>query len=281
LEELAGRVAAITGGGSGIGAALARACADAGMDVAVADIEAAKAEAVAGELRARGRRALAAAVDVRRPESVQAFADRTFDELGGCHLLCNNAGVLVLGLTHERSLEDWQWVLGVNLWGVIHGVRAFVPRMVAQGQGGHVVNTASIQGLVPSAANGCYTTAKFAVVGLSESLRLDLEAHGIGVSVLCPGPVKTGILKSERNRPAELGESKLSRADVMAVMSSTDTANTTFIEPERAARAVLDAVRRNELYVITHPGSRGLVEARVSGLLDAYDRTRERNPDLP
>jgi len=119
------------------------------------------------------------------------------------------------------------------------------------------------------------------VVGLSESLRLDLEAHGIGVSVLCPGPVKTGILKSERNRPAELGESKLSRADVMAVMSSTDTANTTFIEPERAACAVLDAVRRNELYVITHPGSRGLVDARVSVLLDAYDRTRERNPDLP
>lgn len=281
MEQLEGRVAAITGGGSGIGAALARACADAGMDVAVGDIEGARAESVAAEVRGRGRRALAFGLDVRRPEAVQAFADRVHGELGGCDLLCNNAGVLVLGLTHERSLEDWEWVLGVNLWGMIHGVRAFVPRMVEAGRGGHVVNTASVQGLVPSAANGCYTTAKFAVVGLSESLRLDLAAHGIGVSVLCPGPVKTGILKSERNRPAELGESKLSRADVLAVVQSTDAANTTFIEPERAARAVLDAVRRNELYVITHPGSRGLVEARVQGILDAYDRSRERSPDLP
>jgi NAD(P)-dependent dehydrogenase (short-subunit alcohol dehydrogenase family) len=281
VKELSGRIAAVTGGGSGIGAALARACAEAGMDVAVADVEAAKAKATADDVRARGRRALAAGVDVRDAAQVEGFAARTFAELGGCDLLCNNAGVLVLGLTHERSLEDWEWVLGVNLWGVIHGVRAFVPRMVAQGRGGHVVNTSSIQGLVPGAANGCYTTAKFAVVGLSESLRLDLASHGIGVSVLCPGPVKTGILKSERNRPAELGASKLSRADVLAVMATTDAANTTFIEPDRAAAAVLDAVRRDELYVITHPGSRGLVEARTRGLLDAYDRTRERHPDLP
>jgi len=281
MEDLAGRVAAVTGGGSGIGAALARACAEAGMDVAVADVEGAKAEAVAGEVRARGGRALAAAVDVCRPEAVEAFAARTFEQLGGCDLVCNNAGVLVLGLTHERSLEDWQWVLGVNVWGVIHGVRAFVPRMVAQARGGHVLNTSSIQGLVPSAANGCYTTAKFAVVGLSESLRLDLAPHGIGVSVLCPGPVKTGILTSERNRPAELGSSKLSREDVLAVMKSTDAANTTFIDPDRAAALALDAVRRNELYVVTHPGSRALVEARARAILDAYDRTRAHHPDLP
>jgi NAD(P)-dependent dehydrogenase (short-subunit alcohol dehydrogenase family) len=281
VEQLAGRVAAITGAGSGIGAALARACADAGMDVASADVEGAKAEATAADVRARGRRALAAAVDVRRADQVEAFAERTFAELGGCDLVCNNAGVLVLGLTHERSLEDWEWVLGVNVWGVIHGVRAFVPRMVAQGRGGHVVNTSSIQGLVPGAANGCYTTAKFAVVGLSESLRLDLAPHGIGVSVLCPGPVKTGILKSERNRPTELGTSKLSRADIAAVMATTDAANTTFIEPDRAAHAVLDAVRRNELYVITHPGSRSMVAARVEALLAAYDLAREHNPDLP
>jgi len=189
--------------------------------------------------------------------------------------------VFAAGLSWEAPLADYAWVFDVNVWGVIHGVRAFVPRLLAQGRGGHVVNTSSIQGLVPGAANGCYTTAKFAVVGLSESLRLDLAPHGIGVSVLCPGPVKTGILKSERNRPAELGASKLSRADVLAVMAATDAANTTFIEPDRAAQAVLDGVRRNELYVITHPGSRAMVEARVRGILDAYDRTRERSPDLP
>ena len=281
MEELTGRVAAITGSGSGIGAALALACADAGMDVALADIEAGKALAVAEEARKRGRRAFAAGVDVRRQEDLLAFAERTFEELGGCHLLCNNAGVLVLGLTHQRSLEDWQWVLSVNLWGAIHGVRAFVPRMIEQAQGGHLVNTASIAGLVPAAANGTYTASKYAVVGLSECLRLDLAPHGIGVSVLCPGPVKTGILKSERNRPAELGASKLSREDVLAVMRSGDAANQTFIEPERAAAAVLEAVRRDEPYVITHPGSRGLVEERFRGILAAYDAARARNPEAP
>ena len=281
MEQLSGRVAAITGAGGGIGSALALACADAGMDVALADVEAGKAEAVAEEVRKRGRRALAASVDVRRPEAVEAFAERTFAELGGCQLLCNNAGVLVIGLTHQRSLEDWQWVLSVNLWGAIHGVRAFVPRMIEQGGEGHVVNTASIAGLVPGHANGTYTASKYAVVGLSECLRLDLAPHGIGVSVLCPGPVKTGILKSERNRPEELGSSKLTRDDVMAVMKSGDAANQTFIEPERAARAVLEAVRRNEPYVITHPGSKGLVEERFAGILAAYDIARARDPEAP
>jgi NAD(P)-dependent dehydrogenase (short-subunit alcohol dehydrogenase family) len=281
LDPLAGRVAAITGAGGGIGAALALACADAGMDVALADVEAAKLEEVAAEVRRRGRRALAAGVDVRSQEALDHFAKRTFDELGGCHLLCNNAGVLVLGLTHQRSLEDWQWVLSVNLWGAIHGVRAFVPRMIEQAQGGHVVNTASIAGLVPAPANGTYTASKYAVVGFSECLRLDLAPHGIGVSVLCPGPVKTGILKSERNRPSELGASKLSRADIEAVMRASDPANTTFIEPERAARAVLEAVRRDEPYVITHPGSKGLVEARFRDILGAYDAARARDPEAP
>jgi NAD(P)-dependent dehydrogenase (short-subunit alcohol dehydrogenase family) len=281
VEDLAGRVAAITGAGGGIGAALARACAEAGMDVALADVEAARVEAVAEEIRGLGRRALAMGVDVRRSEAVDAFAARTFAELGGCDLVCNNAGVLVLGLTHQRSLEDWDWVLSVNLWGVIHGVRAFVPRLIEQGRGGHVVNTASIAGLVPAPANGTYTASKYAVVGLSECLRIDLASVGIGVSVLCPGPVKTGILKSERNRPAELGSSKLSREDALAVMQGGDTANQTFIEPERAARAVLEAVRRDEPYVITHPGSKGLVEERFRALLAAYDTARARDPELP
>jgi NAD(P)-dependent dehydrogenase (short-subunit alcohol dehydrogenase family) len=281
LEQLSGRVAAITGAGGGIGAALALACADAGMDVALADVEAAKVEGVAEEVRRRGRRALAAGVDVRRPEALEEFAKRSFGELGGCHLLCNNAGVLVIGLTHQRSLADWEWVLSVNLWGAIHGVHAFVPKMIEQGAGGHVVNTASIAGLVPGHANGVYTTSKYAVVALSECLRLDLEPHGIGVSVLCPGPVKTGILKSERNRPAELGTSQLTRDDVLAVMKSGDAANQTFIEPERAAGAVLEAVRRNEPYVITHPGSKGLVEERFRGLLAGYDAARERDPEAP
>ena len=223
MEELAGRVAAITGSGSGIGAALALACADAGMDVALADVEVAKVEGVAAQVGERGRRAIAAGVDVRSADAVEAFAARTFAELGGCHLLCNNAGVLALGLVHQRSLADWEWVLGVNLWGAIHGVRAIVPRLIEQGGPGPGVNTASIAGLVPAPANGVYTTSKYAVVGFTECLRLDLEPHGIGVSVLCPGPVKTGILKSERNRPAELGTSKLSRDDLTAAYDNART----------------------------------------------------------
>jgi NAD(P)-dependent dehydrogenase (short-subunit alcohol dehydrogenase family) len=281
MEVLAGRVAAITGSGSGIGAALAVACADAGMDVALADVEREKVEGVAALVRERGRRAIAAGVDVRSAEAVDAFAARTFGELGGCHLLCNNAGVLALGLVHQRSLADWEWVLSVNLWGAIHGVHAFVPRMIEQGGEGHVVNTASIAGLVPAPANGVYTTSKYAVVGFTECLRLDLEPHGIGASVLCPGPVKTGILKSERNRPTELGTSKLSREDLTAVMKGGDAANSIFIEPAEAAAAVLEAVRRNEPYVITHPGSKGLVESRFRGLLEAYDTARTRNPNAP
>ncbi|MCG8588461.1 MAG: SDR family NAD(P)-dependent oxidoreductase [Proteobacteria bacterium] len=277
MDTLRDRVAVITGAGSGIGEALAHACAEAGMHCALADVEPGKAEAVAAAVAKRGVRAFAARVDVTRFEEVEAFAARTRDELGGCHLLCNNAGVLVLGPTVERTLEDWEWVLGVNVKGVVHGVRAFVPAMIEAGEGGHVVNTASINGLIPFAAHGVYTTSKFAVVGLSECLRLDLAGAGIGVSVLCPGGVATQIARSQRNRPAELGEYQLRRRDIEAIMESGDEANATLIEPSRVAELTLEAVRRNELYVITHPGSKGMVEARCREILSAYDRAAKRD----
>jgi NAD(P)-dependent dehydrogenase (short-subunit alcohol dehydrogenase family) len=281
LSELEGRVAAITGGGSGIGAALAVACADAGMDVAIADVEIEKASAVAKEVEGRGRRSLAAGVDVRDAEAVDSFAARTFAELGGCHLLCNNAGVLVMGATHERSLEDWEWIVGVNLFGVIHGVAAFTGRMIEAGDPGHLVNTASINGLIAVPANGAYSTTKYAVLGLSESLRLDLAPHGIGVTALCPSAVKTGILRSDRNRPTELGTSKVKREDVMRVMEGGDAANSTFVDPDQVAAATLEAVRHNEPYVITHPGTKRLYEARVREIFGAFDLARTRYPDAP
>lgn len=281
MEELEGKVAAITGGGSGIGEALAHACARAGMDVSLADIELEKAEQVAAAVRESGRRAIATQADVAKFDSVKTFADRTFDELGACHLLANNAGVLVMGATHERTLEDWEWILGVNVKGVIHGVRAFVPRIIEQGQGGHIVNTASISGLLALPANGAYATSKFAVLGLTESLRIDLAGEGIGVSALCPAAVKTGILKSQRNRPKEFGESKISRKDALAVMEAGDAANATFVDPEQVAVAVLAAVRNDEPYVITHPGIKPHVEARLRAILEAHDTARERFPDLP
>jgi NAD(P)-dependent dehydrogenase (short-subunit alcohol dehydrogenase family) len=281
MRELRDRVAVITGGGSGIGEAIALACADAGMHVALGDIEEANAAKVAEQVRARGRRALAVKLDVTQPEDLERFAEAVYAELGACHLLCNNAGVLVMGMTHERSIHDWDWVLAVNVKGVAFGIRAFVPRMLAQGGEGHIVNTSSSNGLFALPRHGVYTAAKFAVLGLSEALRFDLAPHQIGVSVVCPGGVKTKILHSQRNRPSDLGSSKTHRDDVMAIMAASDAANNTLIDAERVAQLVLEAVRNNEPYVITHPGSKATVEKRFKGILEAYDIARKRGPDLP
>ena len=164
MLELRGKVAVVTGGGSGIGAALARAFASHGMDVAVADVDVAGAEKVAADVRAAGQRALAVATDVSKLASVEALAQRTWDELGACHVLCNNAGVIVIGALESRSIADWEWVLGVNLWGVIHGVQAFVPRMLAQPGEKHIVNTGSTAGIMPTPGVGVYATSKYAVL---------------------------------------------------------------------------------------------------------------------
>src|SRR6185437_4033259 len=165
--------------------------------------EAGMAETVAGVVQA-GRRGLAVKTDVSHLADVQALADRAFAELGAVHVVCNNAGVALWGGLESVSHQDWEWAMGVNLWGVIHGVEAFVPRMVAQKQPGHVVNTASMAGLIASQGLGVYNTTKYAVVGLSETLQKDLRGHDIGVSVLCPMGVNTRIRQSERNRPATL-----------------------------------------------------------------------------
>lgn len=275
MQELAGRVAVVTGGGSGIGAALSRAFASQGMDVVVADIELAGAEQVAEDVRAAGRRALAVQVDVSKPDSVEALAERSYRELGGCHLLCNNAGVLVVGPLENRTAKDWEWVLGVNLWGVVYGLLAFLPRMLAQPGEKHIVNTASVAGLIPTPGIGIYATSKYAVVGLSEHLRLDLAQHAIGVSVLCPGGVQTQILTSERNRPAELGAS-LVPGDELRRMGAGETRPDELQPPEAIAAAVLDGIRANDAYIFTHPHYRSRVEARCAELMRGFDRADAR-----
>jgi NAD(P)-dependent dehydrogenase (short-subunit alcohol dehydrogenase family) len=276
MQVLEGKVAVVTGGGSGIGAALARAFAAAGMDVGVADIEAEGAERVAADVRAAGRRAFAARTDVSRYEAVEALAERTYRELGACHVLCNNAGVLVAGSLENRSLADWEWVLGVNVWGVVHGLTAFLPRMLAQPGEKHIVNTGSTAGLVPAPGFGVYAAAKYAVVGLSEHLRLDLARHGIGVSVLCPGGVRTQILRSERNRPSALGTSQLTREDMLQMASGEERPPDEMQPPEVIAAAVLEGIRANDAYILTHPHYRSAVEARCAALLRAFDAAAAR-----
>src|SRR5881394_1124778 len=238
--ELRGRTAVVTGGASGIGRALIQRFAREGANVVVADLDEPGMAAVAGEAQALGVKALAVRTDVADLAQVQALAARAFEAFGAVHVLCNNAGVAMWGGLESATHHDWQWVLGVNLWGVIHGVEAFVPRMVAQKQPGHVVNTASMAGLIASQGLGVYNTSKYAVVGLSETLQKDLRPYNIGVSVLCPLGVSTRIRASERTRPAHLKNDAPSQAEPVELMGRS-------LAPETVAEMVLQAIFRNAL----------------------------------
>ena len=248
MDSVRDRVAVVTGGGSGIGRALIEVFAREGAHVVVADIDAPAAEETAAAVRARGGRAIAVRTDVTDLASVQALADRAFGELGAVDVLCNNAGVALWGGLERATHRDWQWVLGVNLWGVIHGIEAFVPRMIESRRRGHIVNTASMAGLVATRGLGVYNTSKYAVVGLSETLVKDLAPYGIGVSVLCPLGVATRIRNSDRNRPAALRNDDVPPAAPVALDGST-------LAPEAVAEMVLSAILEDRLYVITHPES--------------------------
>ena len=269
MKDLDGKVAVITGAGSGIGASLALACAAEGMKVVVADVDEAGAAATVAAVEAAGSEAVAARVDVRTREALDALADRTWDAFGGCHLLCNNAGVMVNKPLLELEESDWRWILDVNLMGIVHGLGAFVPRMRAQGGEAHVVNTASMAGLAAFAAMGlgAYTASKFAAVSVSEILAQELEGTGIGVSVLCPGAVATRIHESDRIRPADLPGS--------APPSLADEANPDHVAgvqtPDQIAQTVLRGVRENRLYLITHPEMKPAVEGRFAAITNAFD----------
>src|SRR5262245_52683799 len=245
MDTLADKVAVVTGGGSGIGRALCLVLAREGARIAVADVDEAGMAGTAAAIRDGGGQAIAVRTDVSRLEDVQALAERAWREWGGAHVLCNNAGVALHGGLEAASHRDWEWAIGVNLWGVIHGVEAFVPRMIVQKAPGHVVNTASMAGLIASQGLGVYNTTKYAVVGLSETLQKDLRPYNIGVSVLCPMGVATAIRQSDRNRPAHLKNAGASRAAEVTLIGRT-------LPPEAVAAQVVRAIRANRLYVITH-----------------------------
>ena len=268
MENLKGKTAVVTGGASGIGRALCLAFAGEGAHVVVADIdEAGMAETAAGVKKA-GTKALTVKTDVTKLDSVQALAERAWREMGGVHIVCNNAGVAVHGSLESATHRDWEWVLAVNLWGVIHGVEAFVPRMIAQKQPGHVVNTASMAGLIASQGLGVYNTSKYAVVGLSETLHKDLRPHDIGVSILCPMGVSTNIRTSERNRPLALQNPKGPEDNDWFRLIGR------YLEPEEVAGRVLRAVKANRLYVITHEEARDPLRRRFERMDKAFEESR-------
>ena len=264
----AGRVAVVTGAASGIGFGLSERFASEGMRVVMADIEEPALAEAAEVLIGRGGEVLPVPTDVSRPEQVDALRDRTLETFGAVHVLCNNAGVAGLGRPlWDLTPGEWAWVLGVNLWGVINGIRSFLPALREQ-DAAHVVNTASVAGLVAGIL-GPYSVTKHGVVALSEALYFQLLQHGagVGVSVLCPGWVKTRIVDSDRNRPAELGPPAELEPTQAAVREVGRQRVESGIEPAEVAAHVVDAIRSGRFYVLTHPEMNDAIRRRAEEVL--------------
>ena len=258
MQALAGKTAFVTGGASGIGLALGRAFAEAGMQVMLADIEADALAAAVKSLENFAPDVRGIACDVADPVSVERAAKASYEAFGNVHVICNNAGVAGGSGIDNISLDNWRWVLDVNLMGVLHGIRTFLPHIRAHGEGGHIVNTASMAGMINGMGFSPYSASKFAVISMSEGLAAQLKPVGIGVSVLCPSYVRTGIVESGRNRPQRYGPTQ-----------GLDPAS-----PAAVAACVLDAIRNDELYVFTHPNMRGEVDERFAAIQAAMDKVR-------
>jgi NAD(P)-dependent dehydrogenase (short-subunit alcohol dehydrogenase family) len=270
MDDFQGKVAVITGGASGIGLATAKALAREGMHIVVADIEQAAIDRALPEITALGVQALGVRTDVSQLDQVQALADRTWERFGACHVLFNNAGVAVAGPIAEMRHEDWKWVIDVDLWGPIHGVEVFVPRMIAQDQGGHILSTASFAGLVANDGLGVYCVAKYGVVAMMECLYRELSPHGIGASVLCPMRVETNINQSQRNRPAELGGG----SPLLPAGSGDEEGRSQagrVITVDDVAPMVVRAIRERRLYILTHEESRGFIQSRFRRIDRSFD----------
>ena len=266
MDTLGGRTVVVTGAGSGIGRGLALAFAGAGANVVLADIEEDAAIAVAGEVKAAGVEALAVRTDVTDLASVEELADRSYERFGEVHVLCNNAGVFIMGAVADAIVDDWRWIFGVNVIGVANCVHTFLPRLLAQGSPAHIVNTASVAAI---GGEGVYGASKTAVMSMSESLHKELSERGIGVSVLCPANISSRILGAQRNRPAEFGRK---------APEPFGTDVTEFgLAPIYVGRRAVEAVLGDELYVFVFPDGwqahlRPMAEQRFTAILEAIDR---------
>ncbi len=266
-----GHVAVVTGAGSGIGAALAAEFGALGGRVVLADVEAGALEGVEASLRAKGVEALSVPTDVSDPDAVARLAQTTLERFGRVDVLCNNAGVSTFNALADQTPADWRWVLGVNLWGVVHGVQSFVPIMRAQGTPAHIVSTSSIAGLWSGLPFiGPYAVSKVGVVSLSETLRDELRAEGspIGISVLIPSSVGTHVMEAERNRPTQFGsEKRTATAEQVRLMIRDGLFGPDGKSPEEVAAITIDAIRKDRFWIITHASARATLEARFASIL--------------
>jgi NAD(P)-dependent dehydrogenase (short-subunit alcohol dehydrogenase family) len=279
VKNFRDRVAVVTGAASGIGLALAERFVAEGMKVVMADIEAGALASASAALRQQGAAILATRVDVSRLEDVERLADETYDAFGAAHVVCNNAGVAVIGAVHEHTLADWQWVINVNLWGVIHGIRAFLPRMLAGGDEGHFVNTASMAGLTTAPFMSVYDVTKHGVVALSESMYKELAVTGapIGVSVVCPGLINTNIMRSSRNRPESLAEEGKTGPMAQAFGQALSDRLAGGYPPSEVAEQVIAGIREGRFYIVpAQPEVKGNIAIRAQDLLELRNPTLRR-----
>jgi NAD(P)-dependent dehydrogenase (short-subunit alcohol dehydrogenase family) len=276
--EFAGKTAFVTGGASGIGLALGQAFAQAGMKVMLADIE---KDALAGAVKAlqgMGPDIRGVVCDVADSRSVESAARTAIEAFGSIHILCNNAGVAGGSGIDDISVDNWRWVVDVNLMGVVHGIAAFLPHMRAHGEGGHIVNTASMAGLVNDLGFSPYAATKFAVVAMSEGLARQLRPHGIGVTVVCPSFVRTRIGDSGRNRPERYGPAHVPEAGSAAgaLVAQISELLKSGLDPSDVAASVLAAIREDALYVFTHPEMRREVDQRFAAIHSAMNKAASR-----
>jgi NAD(P)-dependent dehydrogenase (short-subunit alcohol dehydrogenase family) len=270
--EIAGKVAVVTGGASGIGRGIGRALAARGADVVVADVDAARAAEVAAELARAGVRSIGAACDVTERASVEALADSAWTAFGRVDVLCNNAGVGTLAPVTDTPLRDAEWLFAVNVWGVIHGCQVFVPRFLAAGRPAHVLNTGSEHSVgIPFPGMGIYTATKHAVLALSDVLRRELESQGVGVSILCPGVVRTEIWNAGRSRPERFGGRQESPPEFATFLDSG-------MDPDEVGRIAVAGIEAGDFFIMSHPEVRAVAEARCRDVLAAFDLADRRIP---
>lgn len=277
MREFEGRVAVVTGAGSGLGAAMVRTLAAEGMRVVAADIEVDAAEAVVAPVDS----AVAMSVDVSERASLEALAERVESEFGACHLLCANAGVMVVGRLDERSEEDWKWILDVNLMGPIRSVQSFLPLLKAQAPESHILVTGSMSSfLAAGPGKGAYNTTKHGLMGYCETLRAELEEEGIAVSALIPDGTQSRIMEAGRNRPTSLGASRVRPEDVQLIARNAGADFAAPLPADEALRTLVPGLLANEAWIVTHTTQRRQIEERFRRVLQAFDRAESRRRDV-